>query len=96
MSTFRGRGGSDGIPPVFRGGFTMPIGRIVAIAIVVLVACGVLFFATQAIQRVDPGYTAIVVAYSVGEQAGQKQFTQVPSGTFFLRNPFTHLMSGTG
>jgi regulator of protease activity HflC (stomatin/prohibitin superfamily) len=49
----------------------------------------VLIIAAQSIQRVDPGYTAIVVGYSVGEQTGQKSFTQVPSGTFFLVNPFT-------
>lgn len=89
MSAFRGRGGADGIPPVFRGGLRMPVGRIVTIGIVLVVACTVLFIASQAIRRVDPGYTAIVVSFGVGDQAGQKPFTQVPSGTFFLVNPLT-------
>lgn len=67
----------------------MPIGRIIALVIVVVVACGVLFIASQAIQRVDPGFTAIVVDYSVGQQSGQTLFRQVPTGTFFLINPLT-------
>lgn len=93
MSVFRGRGssgrGDDSIPPVFRGGFRMPIGRIITIAIVLVVACAVLLLASTAIQRVDPGYTAIVVDYYIGGNAGQPQFTQVPTGTFFLINPLT-------
>jgi len=95
MSVFRGRssgtsrGGDDGIPPAFRGGFAMPIGRIVTIAIVLVIACAVLLLAATAIQRVDPGYTAIVVDYSVGAQPGQTLFNQVPTGTFFLVNPLT-------
>lgn len=93
MSVFRGRGssGADGVPPVFRGGggVRMPFGRIVTLGIVGLVGLIVLIFAAQAVQRVDPGFTAIVVGYNLGEQTGQKTFTQVPSGTFFLINPFT-------
>lgn len=93
MSVFRGRGtsgrGDDGVPPVFRGGFSMPIGRIITIAIVLVVACAVLLLATTAIQRVDPGFTAIVVDYYIGGNAGQPAFTQVPTGTFFLVNPLT-------
>lgn len=93
MSVFRGksgRGGDDSIPPVFRGGMSMPMGRIITIGIVVLVACGVLFLASQAIQRVDPGFTAIVVDYSVGAQPGQQTlFRQVPTGSFFFVNPLT-------
>lgn len=91
MSVLRGRGSrnDDGIPPVFRGGARMPIGRMVTIAMVALVACAVLLAASQAIQRVDPGYTAIVVDYSVGVQPGQQVFRQVPTGTFFLINPLT-------
>lgn len=92
MSAFRGRGiggGGDSVPPVFRGGLTMPIGRMITIGIVVVVACVVLFLASQAIQRVDPGFTAIVVDYSVAAQPGQQLFRQVPSGTFFLVNPLT-------
>ncbi len=94
MSVFRGRGssgsgGADSIPPVFRGGFRMPTGRIVTIAIVLVVACAVLFLAVSAVQRVDPGFTAIVVDYSVGVQPGQQPFRQVPTGTFFLINPLT-------
>lgn len=92
MSVFRGRGsrgGDDSIPPVFRGGFRMPIGRLITIGIVVVIACVVLFLAAQSIQRVDPGYTAIVVDYSVGAQPGQQLFRQVPTGSFFFVNPLT-------
>ncbi|MBI4670510.1 MAG: hypothetical protein HY741_02420 [Chloroflexi bacterium] len=68
----------------------MPIGRIVTIVVVLLVACVVLLLASAAVQRVDPGFTAIVVDYSVGAQPGQTtQFRQVPTGTFFLVNPLT-------
>ncbi len=68
----------------------MPAGRIVTIVVIFLVACGVLFVASLAIQRVDPGFTAIVVDYSVGAQPGQQQiFRQVPTGTFFVINPLT-------
>src|SRR5258708_4543873 len=92
MSVFRGAGrgrGDDSVPPVFRGGFTMPIGRIITIVIVLVVACGVLFLSSQAIQRVDPGFTAIVVDYSVGQQVGQQLYHQVPTGSFFIVNPLT-------
>lgn len=92
MSVFRGgaRGrGDDSVPPVFRGGAGLPAGRIVTILIVVVIACAVLFIASQSIRRVDPGYTAIVVSFGVGDQSGQKPFVQIPSGTFFLMNPLT-------
>lgn len=68
----------------------MPLGRIITIGVILLVACSVLFLAATAIQRVDPGYTAIVVDYSVGQQSNQQQlYSQVPTGTFFLINPLT-------
>lgn len=68
----------------------MPLGRIITIGVILVVACIVLFLAATAIQRVDPGYTAIVVDYSVGQQSNQQQlYSQVPTGTFFLINPLT-------
>lgn len=68
----------------------MPVGRIITFGVILVVACLVLFLAATAIQRVDPGYTAIVVDYSVGRQANQQQlYSQVPTGTFFLINPLT-------
>lgn len=81
--------GDDGIPSAFRGGFKMPYGRLVTILIVVGVALLVLLLSFSAIQRVDPGFTAIVVDYGAGTATGQLAFHQAPTGTFFLINPLT-------
>lgn len=67
----------------------MPVGRIVTVAIVLVAACLVLLVAAAAVQRVDPGFTAIVVDYSLGGSPGQTAFRQVPTGSFFLINPLT-------
>lgn len=67
----------------------MPFGRITTILIVLFVALLVLIGGFAAIQRVDPGFTAIVVDYGAGTATGQLAFHQAPTGTFFLINPLT-------
>ncbi len=84
-------GNNPEVPDVFRGGgnFHLPTGRIIAIIIVLCVALTVLFAGFSAIQRVDPGFTAIIVDYGAGTTSGGTSFTQAPTGSFFLINPLT-------
>jgi regulator of protease activity HflC (stomatin/prohibitin superfamily) len=81
---------NDEVPAAFRGGnFKLPAGRIITLVIVAVVACLALLLGFSAIQRVDPGFTAIVVDYGAGTTSGQTRFTQAPTGSFFLINPLT-------
>src|SRR5919199_1328179 len=79
------------IPAAFRGGgdFKLPIGRIVTLLIVFCIAGAVFLVGASAIQRVDPGFTAIVVDYGAGTASGHPNFSQAPTGSFFLVNPLT-------
>lgn len=82
-------GGGPEVPDVFRSGFRVPMGRIVSLLIVLGVAALVVLISCSAIQRVDPGYTAIVVDYGTGTSSGRASFSQAPTGSFFLVNPLT-------
>lgn len=80
---------SDDIPAVFRSGARMPIGRWVSIFIVLCIGLSVVLVGFSAIQRVDPGFTAIIVDYGAGTAEGKLAFSQAPTGSFFLINPLT-------
>src|SRR5437667_6949682 len=83
-------GGGDDVPAVFRGGnIKFPVGRLIAILIVVCIGGTALLAGFTAVQRVDPGFTAIVVDYAVGTTSGITRYTQAPTGSFFLINPLT-------
>ncbi|MGB8644925.1 MAG: SPFH domain-containing protein [Anaerolineae bacterium] len=82
------------IPSAFRGGnFRLPIGRITTILVVLVVAAVALAAGFAVIQRVDPGYTAIIVDYGAGTESGKAAFRQAPTGSFFLVNPLTQLVA---
>ncbi len=82
--------GSADIPPAFRGGgFRLPVGRIATLLIVLFIAFLVILAGFSVIQRVDPGYTAIIVDYGRSTEAGKPTYSQAPTGSFFLVNPLT-------
>src|SRR5512142_2518955 len=84
----------SGVPSAFRGrSFRLPIGRMVTIFVVIAVAAVVLALGFSVVQRVDPGYTAIVVDYGAGTESGKAAFRQAPTGSFFLVNPLTQLVA---
>jgi regulator of protease activity HflC (stomatin/prohibitin superfamily) len=81
---------NDEIPAAFRGAsFRGLSGRIVTLLVALGVAVLVILTGFSVVQRVDPGYTAIVVDYSAGTEAGKPRFSQAPTGSFFLVNPLT-------
>ncbi len=80
----------NNIPSGLRGrSFYFPVARIVTILVVLVIAAVVLAAGFSVIQRVDPGYTAIVVDYGRSTETGQPTYTTVPTGSFFLVNPLT-------
>lgn len=81
---------NDDIPAAFRGGnFKGLSSRLVTLLVVLAVALVVVLSGFSVIQRVDPGFTAIVVDYAGGTEAGKPSYSQAPTGSFFLINPLT-------
>lgn len=81
---------SDDIPSAFRGGSLKGLSsRLVTLLVVLGVGLLVIAAGFTIIQRVDPGFTAIVVDYAGGTEAGKPSFSTAPTGSFFLVNPLT-------
>ncbi len=82
------------IPTAFRRPvISVPFARVFTISVVFLVAVIAVGAGFSIIQRVDPGYTAIVVDYGAGTESGKATFHQAPTGSFFLVNPLTQAVA---